>query len=65
MKKTQQLVVTNKHGARFTVLGVESVPSAEGAVWCVQLRDSARAVVGVPMTAFVATFTKVDSQKRR
>ncbi len=58
-------VVENKHGVRFTVVGVESVPSAEGAVWCVRLRDSTRAVVEVPMTAFAVNFTQVDCQKRR
>jgi hypothetical protein len=57
----RNLVVTNKHGARFTVVGVESVASADGDVWCVRLRDSDRCVCSIPMDAFAANFSKVKS----
>ena len=60
MKVTKQnLQVANKQGVRFTVVGVESVPSADGEVWCVRLRDTERFVEAVPMDAFAANFMKV------
>jgi hypothetical protein len=62
MAKQKKLVVVNKHGVRSTVVDVVSVPSAEGDVWCVRLRDDADGCIdAIPMDGFIANFTKVES----
>ena len=70
---TDQLnpIVTNQHGHRFKVRGVTCEDSADGPVWCVEMREI-RTVQGfdrtadesfwIPMTAFVQRFTVEGEQ---
>jgi hypothetical protein len=55
----RNLTVINKYGARFTVVGVECVASADGHVWCVRLRDSDRFTCAIPMDTFATNFSKM------